>query len=175
VIQLRKTSILLFQLLLLSSLLSGIAAALVLGLLAAAALSTIFCILSVWYYSREFGFDYRAVVLAGLFYLLSWFFFLVKFFPTALSIELIPIVSLGLLSLLLGFKIFFYNKRGVGRVVGQADGYVLVEIQESPWHSLSGVHAIPGSRPAILRAKVKLVLSPGLFSTPQVARIQEAP
>lgn len=168
----RRKQILFFQLLLFSSIVLGIAAALQLGFWAAVLASTAFCAGAVFHYFRAFGADYRALFLALLFYLLSWFFFSVKFFSNFISIYYLPFFAALVLALLFAFKFLVYNRSGRGRVVAEKDGYVLVEVEESAWHSLSGVQAVVSREHFRPGEEAALGFSPGFFSAPRISKLK---
>jgi len=161
----------LFQLLLFSSVVSAVVVSFLLGFFAAALLSTFLCAAAFWSYSKQFGADWRSLFLCAVFYLLCWFFLAVKFFSGVFSLSILPFVAALVLAVIAVFRFAVYNKYGTGKVVDQTAGYVLVDIETSPWHSMSGVNVVSGSGGFTTGEQVLVSFSGGLVSPLKGCRV----
>lgn len=171
-LSLAKQKILVFQILLFSSILLSILAGLYSnGALAAFTLSSLLCAAAFAYYVKELGFDVRALFACVLFYFLALFFIAARFLSTQFSFSIVPIAALAFSGLVLAFRLLVFNKSAEGVVVGAHGRFLIVEVLPSPWNSLSGVQAVESANSFAEGTKVRLAIASGLFSPPRISRV----
>lgn len=167
-----KRAILVFQLLLFSSLLLSIVAGIYLGPLPALLAATLLCASAFLFHRKFLGFDGRALFACILFFLLALFFVSGRSLAAQFSFAIIPVAAVAFSALLLVFRLFIYNKRGEGVVLGRHGRLLLVEVLPSPWHSLSGIQVFESTLPSREGEKVGVCFSTGLFSPPRISSVK---